>query len=413
MSSATPHDPELLRQLAASSGLSVEELTRRLAAPAGPTVAAHIADYLTKLGENTRRTYATALRRFAEGVGPVCDQTCEPCLDPDRDYTCHCDCRACVSSRLTAPRIADEPVSAAVYSRDNADRIRVISRRLAIKKGIVENRRRARRGLVAKSADGFGAEETAVAALRSLYAAGAEWCGGTNAAAGITKPRRRSRERRPMHPFELVELCYVTATGGNDPELDALILDFAIATGARREGIHTLTVGQLHPDRQMVALRDKFKHTQEAPVSSALLDRLTAHAVTRGGPHCDRSSRAFIPDTPVFWYGNSDAPKPITERRLDYIVRRWQTELGWANNEQLGFHHIRHTIGWLLEGRYGRAFKRRYLRHADGDVTDGYGMCTMEELTRAMTDLLDFDHPLVHGLEERRLDTLRRLGIDQ
>lgn len=61
MTGATPHDPELLRQLAASSGLSVEELTRRLAAPAGPTVAAHIADYLTKLGENTRRTYATAL----------------------------------------------------------------------------------------------------------------------------------------------------------------------------------------------------------------------------------------------------------------------------------------------------------------------------------------------------------------
>lgn len=129
---------------------------------------------------------------------------------------------------------------------------------------------RVARGRVGKLADGFGAEENAVAALRSLYATASAWCGGRNAAADIGKPRCNSWER-PMHAFELVELCYITETGGNDPELDALILDYAIATGARREGIYTLTVGQLNLERQMVALRDKYQRTQEAPTSAELL----------------------------------------------------------------------------------------------------------------------------------------------
>jgi hypothetical protein len=61
--------------------------------------------------------------------------------------------------------------------------------------------------------------------------------------------------------------------------------------------------------------------------------------------------------------------------------------------------------------RSGRAHKKRYLRHADGEVSDGYGVCTLDELARAMTDLLGFEHPLVHGIEERRRDTMRRLGL--
>lgn len=82
----------------------------------------------------------------------------------------------------------------------------------------------------------------------------------------------------------------------------------------------------------------------------------------------------------MFWYRRRGEWHPIAERRIDYIFGRWQSELVWVNSKQLGFHHIRHTLGSLLEGRYGRAYKKWYLRHADGDVTDGYGVCTHDEL---------------------------------
>ncbi len=51
----------------------------------------------------------------------------------------------------------------------------------------------------------------------------------------------------------------------------------------------------------------------------------------------------------------------------------------------------------FLAALYGPQYKKRSLRHADGFVTDGYGVCTFEELARALSDLLDFEHPLVHG----------------
>ena len=66
------------------------------------------------------------------------------------------------------------------------------------------------------------------------------------------EPRRNTRERRPMQEFELLELCHLTSTSGNDTFLDELIVDFGIATGSRREGVYLLTVGQLHRDTQTV-----------------------------------------------------------------------------------------------------------------------------------------------------------------
>jgi site-specific recombinase XerD len=387
-----------------------------------PTLAAFITDYLAQLAPNTRRTYATHVERFRDGIGPVCDQICEPCLEPPvwgvgpngtttilgEGYLCRCDCAACRASRIVAPRLADEQVSAAVCSRQHAEKIAVIARRMAIKKGIVENRRRAQRGKPAKAADGFGAEENAIGALRSLYEHTKVWCGSENALTGRKKPRRNSRERRPLEDFEMADLHHTTQMGGDDPELDTLLLDFGIATGARREGAYALTVGQVHLEEQVVVLRDKFKRSQPAPVSRDLVERLLSHARRRGGPDCDPSSPSFRSDAPVFHYKDGSR---LTDRRFDTLSGRWQRDLPWANTEQLGYHHIRHTMAAIISVKFGTQYKKRYLRHADGNVTDGYGVCTFEELTRAMSTLLDFEHPLVHGLDERRRETLRRLGL--
>jgi integrase len=404
-----------LDKLLADSGLDSDELLEALKARSSrPLVKDHVANYLKRRTEGTRRGYATHLNRLVNGYGAVCDQTCEPCLDisGDQPLKCNCTCRACISSRITVQPRGDEHVGPTVYDADVVNELAVIAKRLAVKRGLVENRTRAARGLAIKNADGIGAEETAIAALRSLFETATAHTDGINAALKIDKPHRNTRERRPMREFELLELCHLTSTSGNDPSLDELIVDFGIATGSRREGVYLLSVGQLHRDKQTIEMKDKYKRRQPAPVSAELIDRLVSHAIERGGAVCNPSSPMYRPDSKVFHYKmHGDTPHPLTSRRFDNLSQRWQTSLVWARDEQLGYHHLRHTMAAYLATHFGPQYKKRYLRHADGSATEIYGVCTFEELARAISELLGFEHPLVHGLDERRKATLLRFGM--
>ncbi len=421
MNEAAAHDAAL-GALAASMGITIDELRRRVDSPpiAAPTVAEHVTAYLARLGPSTRETYSTHLLRMVRGVGPVCDQLCAPCLerrlprleiDGSRveDYVCGCACKACMSSRITIPAMGERTVGPDTYTKDLVHDLSVVARRYAIKSGVVDNRKRATRGLPMKKGDGHNAAETAVAAMRSLYATASAHLAGRNPAHEIRKPRRDPKERRPLQMFELAELHLVTATGGNDSELDVLILDTGIATGARAKGIAELTIGQLCSDTQMIKIRDKGGRLIDMPVSRELLDRLSRHTISRAGDACNPRSASYIPDTPVFRLKNGRA---MSERRLDSLAQRWQGSLEWARDEQVGFHHIRHTISALL-GQIGPQYKKRYLRHADNSVTDIYGKVPLDAFAAVMAELLGFEHPLVHGIEDRRPTTLRRLGLDQ
>jgi hypothetical protein len=54
-------------------------------------------------------------------------------------------------------------------------------------------------------------------------------------------------------------------------------------SGSRREGTSLATVGALHPETQLVTVRDKYKIPVPMPVSTELIERLVAHAIERGG----------------------------------------------------------------------------------------------------------------------------------
>jgi hypothetical protein len=227
----------------------------------------------------------------------------------------------------------------------------------------------------------------------------------------VKKPKRISGERLPMLEFELAELQYVTATGGNDPELDLVVLDLTIATGVRAEGTELLSCGNLHRRSKMIDLYDKNKITVPMPVSGDLIDRLVEHSIARGGAQCDPSSPMFRPDAPVLWMRVAGTYRPMTGRRLDTLAGRWQRTLPWANEKQLTLHFVRQTMASILDRSFGPAYKKRYLRHADDNVTELYGRCPLDELARAMSSLLDFEHPLVQGVDEREKETFRRLGL--
>jgi integrase len=411
---------DALATLAASMGIDVAELAKRIGTPAvdAPTVAEHVSTYLARSTPTTRDTYSTHLLRMVRDVGPVCDQTCEPCLQRElprqhvdgsmvEDYVCRCDCKPCVSSRITIPALGGRIVGTDVYTLELTRDLAAVARRYAVKSGVVDNRGRARRGLPAKRADGHNAEESAIAALRSLFTSGAAYLGAANPAKAVRKPRRDPKERRPMQPFELAELHLVTVTGGNDPELDGLALDTGIATSARSEGIELLSVGQLHRPTQMIHVRDKGKRLVPMPVSADLIDALLQHAISRGGPQCDPTSPDYRPDSRVFRQKNG---APISGRRIDRLAERWQRSLPWALEEGVTFHYIRHTIAAYL-AQVGPQYKKRYLRHADNTVTDIYGKCPIDDFAGVMATLLGFEHPLVHGMDDRRAEALRRMGL--
>ncbi len=279
-----------------------------------------------------------------------------------------------------------------------------------MKEGAIDNRARVAAGKPPKAADGHNAEETAISAVRSLLCRNPEFV-DMSAFENVRRPKRKAGNRRPLYDYEFAELHYVTSAGGNDPELDVLVLDFTIATGARAQGVYGLTGGQILDSQQMIALKDKFARTDVMPVSAELIARLRAHATSRGGPVCDPASPLYIPDTPVFWSSKRNGSGPMTGRRLDSLAARWQASLDWAMQEQVALHHVRHTMGAVVSTRYGLHFKRRYLRHSGLDATENYGQCTTEQLALAMSELLKFEHPLVNGKEARETETWSRLGL--
>jgi integrase len=400
-----------MRALASELGRPVEEIFALIKAPPAPTVSEHSRKFLALQTPATRRTYATHINRLAVGVGPICDQHCEVCMDRAAGFVCRCGCSLCVKSRLTVEAQGPEPVSLDSYSAEHADSLSKIAKRIAVKSGILDNQARAERGLTRKPADGHNAAETAVHALRSLYGNASKYLGGENPGLEVKRPRRGRGTRRPLQPFELLELQHVTATGGDDPRLDELLFDFGIATGARRQGAHDLVVGRIYPVKQMIGLIEKYEHEMMAPVSRQLIDRLRDHAVTRGGPQCDPTSPMYRPNAPVFWRRDGRGFAPVTSRRFDTLHLRWQKTLPFANEERVGYHHLRHTMSAIIESRYGANYKARYLRHTVTDVTGTYGACTEEQLATAMADLLGFEHPLAEGRQRRRDAVMRRFGL--
>jgi integrase len=420
-------DQTLLDQLAGKLGMSVADLRAAVSASReAPTVAAFIGNYLARSTARTRNTYGDHLNRLLRGVGPVCEQLCPACLTPVKsisgmtsnnrpiyvtDYVCSCECVRCRQSRITIEPIGHLPVGPDVFTVRLAADLTAVARRYAVKTGVNRNRRRAARNRPLVRGDGHNAEETALNAMRCIYKLAAEHIGATNLSDTIQRPKRHPKERRSLQPFELAELVHVTGAGGNDPELDLLIVDTVIATGARVKGVPALTVGQLHLAAQLIDIKDKGDHTMPMPVSRQLIERLLAHAIERGGQRCNPASPFYVPDSPVFYYHRPAGYRPFTERRIDYISGRWQAGLDWAREEQVGFHHIRHTIAALLAAHFGPQYKKRYLRHADDTVTDVYGKAQVHDLAVAMGELLGFEHPLVVGLEARRKSAVERLRL--
>ena len=173
---------------------------------------------------------------------------------------------------------------------------------------------------------------------------------------------------------------------------DSLLVEFGLMTGPRREGALLQTVGRLNQSTQMIGIKDKYDRVEYVPVSADLIAKIQAHAIKRGGSPCDPTSPDFDPSGPAFWMRSRWRGvdyQPLTSRRFDTLHGRWQNKMAWAAQDQVGYHHIRHTMSQILKARFGQHVAQRYLRHSDQEVTDRYGRCSDAELARALATLFD------------------------
>ena len=397
--------PAVLALLQSESSSEQQKLTEQQ--ESSITIGEAIDSYLAPLTEGTRRGYRTSLLRYRGGIEPICDQMCKPCLEEHGTvFRCRCDCQRCVDSRVSLPPQGELIVSAETMSLDNARIVATAARRIALKRARLLDANRTADGRSARRADGRGAEEMAIGALRALFKLH-DYPLETKA---LKKPSRNQTNRRALTDVQLSELCHTTETGGDDPELDSLLVEFCIATGARRKGAYSLTVGQIEQHDQIIRVNDKGDKDVPMPVSSELIDRLLAHAIGRGGAKCDPTKRGVYDNrAAVFWiHQGRNMYTPLTARRFDTLHQRWHRSHGWAERGQVGYHHLRHTIANRLKAGWGQHVAQRYLRHADTGVTDNYGRCEIEELAAAMGELLGFEHLLVAGEERSRQDHERR-----
>ncbi|WP_433617047.1 tyrosine-type recombinase/integrase [Dactylosporangium sp. CA-139114] len=237
---------------------------------------------------------------------------------------------------------------------------------------------------------GRSAAEGLITALRCIYSratADGHIQKGNNPALKVAKPRRLESTRRALTDSELIQINEVTASTGDDPALDSLLLRLHTETACRRGGAVALRPVDLDPGQCLIMLREKGGTVRWQPVSPTLMEHLQQHARDRPSPPTEQLLR--------YRKGN-----PITDRRYDHLWARVGQELRWVETQQVTAHWLRYTTLTYVERNFGYAVARAYAGHASNGggsagVTATYVRATLQEIVRALAALTGEPHPLL------------------
>lgn len=247
------------------------------------------------------------------------------------------------------------------------------------------------RGARRNSRGGRSAAENCISALRWLFGrAIGDHLVTSNPALAVAKPVRPRSGRHGLNANQLSELFTVTANGGDDPVLDALLTRFLVETGARREGTINLRLRDIDSERCTVLLREKFdKDGSEQPVCRSTIQALRGLAAARG---------ATSPSDNVFRYKPREGESvgsPLTRRRFNTLADRWQATLPFAAKLGVTPHVLRHTAIGLVESIAGYAVARAFARHhSKREVTTTYLQRDIHDVAHAVEQLTGEAHPL-------------------
>lgn len=238
------------------------------------------------------------------------------------------------------------------------------------------------------SRGGRSAAEHFISAVRCIYQHAVDdglITEADNPAIRVAKPRRLASTRRALAEAQLAELVTATATSGNDPELDALIIRFHIETACRRAGALGLRPCDLDEAQSLAQLWEKGGTTRWQPVSPTLMRGLLRHTEERGDND---------PQRQLLRYRNGS---PITARRYDYLFGRLGRHLPWVATQQVSAHWLRHTTLTWVERHFGYAVARAFAgheEHRDAGTTATYVRANLYEVAAACAALTGEPHPL-------------------
>lgn len=240
------------------------------------------------------------------------------------------------------------------------------------------------------SRGGRTAAEHLIAAIRCIYrhAEDDELIDErANPARKVTKPRRLPSNRRALPDNRLDDVNRVSATTGNDPELDSLLVRLHTETACRRGGALSLCLKDLDRHQCLIHIREKGGTDRWQPVSPTLMAYLLAHAEHRG---------ATRPGDRVLRYANG---RPLTRRRYDSMWDRIRLHLPWADSHLVSTHWLRHTTLTWVERNFGFAIAHKYAGHTGepDTATATYVKATLEDIATALAALTGEPHPLANG----------------
>jgi integrase/recombinase XerC len=235
---------------------------------------------------------------------------------------------------------------------------------------------------------GLSARENCVGALRAFYERAKRAKLVTdNPASELDKPRRLPNRRRSLTDGEMDEVIGAVRTTSRDPDLDLLLVDFHLESGARREGALNLDVNGVDQRRSTVWLDEKFSQEREQPISPSLVERLLTQARARGA--AAGSDKVF----------RTRQGRPITRRRYNTLFDKVQAALPWSVRTPITAHVLRWTGGTAVERIAGEAVAEAFLGHKPATYT----RAMIGEVAAAVAVLTGEAHPLADSREVRRL----------
>lgn len=438
-----------LEQLEAA-GLSPADLVSLQVAGALPDRVSS-ADFLAKVRvaapPGSAHVYGTYWDLLTEGLTHLCGCFCEECLgvfgrfDPDGEplsSPCGTEGRCgCAKRHFFHPDVASCAVryegigdkTLAAVTRLDIETAQRWAQTRAQKRWATHNNKRAARGRAQFDHTGKSAVEPVRRAASFVFTRALEDPSTgvrANVALQAPEPARPTSASRAYTEVQLAELWdAIFTTGGDDPELDMLIVWFHLETRARRGGAIRLSIGDLDLGQRYAKLVEKNDKVDWQPMSAELQRSLIGHAVESGdvvawtAPGLDPraitvddvvAGRARLrPDQPVFYYRPSKeqradgtvvlVPHPLTRRRYNTLWDRICRHLPWADQMHARPHDLCKLGGEFVKRACSYAIAKAWLRHRDRDrdTTLLYTKARPEEVARAFELLGGRNHPLAEG----------------
>ena len=274
--------------------------------------------------------------------------------------------------------------------------------KLALKTHAQNAKQRALKGLPVKDATGHHAYNRALDTISTVVKYALKNGAISNSPiADIKRKPISESDRHGLSEIQVEEILRVALSGGNDPELDYIMLWTILETACRSGGLIKLQIQDLDNSALMVRFHEKSGKSRKQPVSQSLMDSLFQLAQSRGSleptdpvfrikPKCQcfHSPKNLLS---VINCGNESCQKPtprITARRFDALWQRIGKQLNWVAEKQVSNHWLRHTtLTWVERATSSSSVVAKYAGHGPATVTAGYTTARKDEI-KAAHDLL-------------------------